>query len=294
MTTVPRPSSDTLTDSVANQVAIVTGAAQGIGLATAVLLARHGARVVLVDCNEAALQEARETVGKDAPYRICDVGDWEQQVALFQWVTNTVGHVDLVVCNAAVNPEIALLQTHDESQCRKMSCQVCYNYLADEHQDSTLRRPYTQLFDVNLHSVIFGLKLAIHHMRPRGRGRIIVTGSAASYVPVPSQTLYTASKHAVLGLVRSTALMDEVTSAGIAISWVAPWLTLTPMVQGLAATVQDHMLRSLPEDVAWAIATAACNWAHAKGYWIQGQNITEVEGAYGEMAGSLMLPKNKF
>lgn len=299
MTTIERPSSESLTSAVRDKVAIVTGAARGIGFGTASLLAEHGARVVLVDLHEDALQRACEAIGSQATYKTCDVGDWEQQVALFQWVVDTVGPIGLVVCNAAINPEIALLSTENEEEQSRMNKQVRYNYLADERDDNdshSLKRPSTQVLDVNINSVVFGLKLAIHHMKPTG-GRIVVVGSAASYVPVPSQTLYTASKHAVLGLVRSTALMEEVARSDIAISWVAPWLTLTSMVEGIAATTQPHTLKSSPKDVALAIVattTASRESANGKGFWVQGTAISEVEGAYWEVAQRLMSPENRF
>ncbi|OGM39379.1 gluconate 5-dehydrogenase [Aspergillus bombycis] len=298
MTTIPRPNPDALTENVSNRVAIVTGAARGIGFATASLLARHGARVVLVDLHEDALKSAVEAIGRQATYKTCDVSDWDQQIALFQWVIDTVGPIELVVCNAAINPEISLLQTQDAERQAQLNRQARYNYLADETKEGQLRRPSTQLFDVNINSVVFGLKLAIHHMKQgEAGGRIVVVGSAGSYLPVPSQPLYTASKHAVLGLVRSTALIEEVTRANIAISWIAPWLTLTSMVEGLEATTQPHTLKSSPEDVAWAIAAAVASptsWANAKGFWVQGTTITEVEGAYGEVGQRLIRPENQF
>lgn len=300
MTTIRRPDSSTVHALLASRVAIVTGAARGIGFATASLLAQHGARVVLVDLHEDALKTACATIGHGATYQACDVSDWNQQVALFDHVTQNIGAVYLLVCNAATNPEIALLQTSDSERRGQMESQVRYNYLADEMEAQTqgeahLARPSTQLFDVNVNSVIFGLKLGIHHMTQHGGGRIVVVGSAGSYVPVSSQPLYTATKHAVLGLARSTAQMSKVIEAGVSISWIAPWLTLTPMVEGLQATTHPDTLKSSPADAAWAIIVAAtADQGNGKGYWIQGQVISEVEGAYGELAGRLIVPENRF
>ncbi|GLI80350.1 hypothetical protein PoHVEF18_008704 [Penicillium ochrochloron] len=300
MTTIPRPSSDAVTNVLKGRVAIVTGAARGIGFATASLLAQHGARVVLVDLHEDDLKTACATIGHGATYQTCDVSDWNQQVALFEHVTNTLGAIYLLVCNAAVNPEIALLQTSDTKKQAQMASQVRYNYLADEvngesESGGQLQRPSTSLFDVNVNSVVFGLKLGIHYMKKAGGGRIVVVGSAGSYVPVSSQPLYTASKHAVLGLARSTAQISEVIEAGVSISWIAPWLTLTPMVEGLQATTHPDTLKSSPEDAAWAIIVAAtAEQGNGKGYWIQGQMISEVEATYGELAGRLIVPENRF
>lgn len=194
MALVPRPDSDTLQNTVKDKVAIVTGAARGIGFATASLLASHGARVILVDLSEEALKHACSEIGLRSIYKTCDISNWRDQEKLFNWTVGTFGSVDIVVCNAAVNPEIARLQTQDEDRRRKMSDMVEYNYLADEKTDDgtkKLKKPSTKIFDTNIDSIVYGLKLAIHHMKGRGRGRIVVVGSAGSYVPIPSQPLYT-------------------------------------------------------------------------------------------------------
>ncbi|KAJ5856631.1 uncharacterized protein N7529_010575 [Penicillium soppii] len=290
MTSIPRPSQEKVHELVNNKVAIVTGAARGIGFATASLLAQHGARVVLADLHEDDLKKACEKIGERSTYKVCDVSDWDQQVELFHHVSSTIGPIDLLVCNAAINPEIALLQQRSDLQKHaEMNAQVRYNYLAEEknsQKPETLQRPSTALFNVNLNSVIFGLKLGVHYMRG---GRIVVIGSAGSYVPIPSQPLYCASKHAVLGLVRSTALMEEVTRSGTTICWIAPWLTLTSMVEGIREVSDPDMLKSSPDDVAWAIVTAsAAETSNGKGYWVQGPTVSEVEGVYGEVAGQLM------
>jgi NAD(P)-dependent dehydrogenase (short-subunit alcohol dehydrogenase family) len=294
MTSVPRLDSDSLHDAVSGKVAIVTGAARGIGLATAATLSKQGARVVLVDIMEDEVKQACATLGPDATYRRCDLSDWFQQVEVFNWVVQTLGRVDLVVCNAAINPEIALLQTSDEPKRQEMNTQVRYNYLADETEGPQLRAPSTRVIDINVHSVMFGMKLGIHHMKGHG-GRIVIVGSAASYVPVASQPVYTASKHAVLGLMRSTAQTDEVAQSGISISLVAPWLTVTSMVEGLEAVQRPDTLKSRPEDVAAAVAyAAAAEKTNGKGYWVQGQTISEVEAAYGEVSQRLISPENRF
>lgn len=301
MALVPRPESNILQNAIKDKVAIVTGAARGIGFATASLLASNGARVILVDISEEALKHTCSEIGLGSTYKTCDISNWSDQEELFSWTVRTFGCVDIVVCNAAVNPEIALLQTQDVDKRREMSGMVEYNYLANEKTDdgtTRLKKPSTKVFDTNIDSIVYGLKLAIHHMKGKGSGgRIVVVGSAGSYVPVPSQPLYTASKHAVLGLIRSTSLIEEVFQSGISISMVAPWLTLTSMVEGLEATLAPHTLKSSPEDVAWAIAYAASGPAEAvngKGFWVQGDAISEVEGAYGRLAGELISPLNRF
>lgn len=294
MTSICRLDTAALNGAVSGKVAIVTGAARGIGLAAATTLSQHGARVVLVDMLEDELKEASSALGPDTTYRRCDLSDWSQQTDLFDWVAETQGRIDLLVCNAAINPEITLLQTHDEEKRQKMNTQVGYNYLADEAEGSRLCAPSTRVIDLNVHSVMYGMKLGIHHMKRHG-GRIVVVGSAASYVPVESQPLYTASKHAVVGLVRATARIDEVVQSGISISLVAPWLTVTKMVEGLEAVHHPGTLKSTPDDVAAAVAyAAAAEKTNGKSYWVQGQMISEVEERYGEVAQELISPANRF
>jgi len=293
MTSIPRPKPETISGLVQDHVALVTGAARGIGFATASLLAQHGARVVLVDLHEEDLKKACATIGQQATWQVCDVNDWDQQLALFDHVKKTVGSISLMICNASVNPEVASLQSLDAGKHAQMNPKV---RVADEGSllGDTLERPLTQLIDVNLNWVIFGLKSGIHHMKQHGGGRIVVTGSNASYVPVASQPLYTASKHAVLGLCRATSQINEVVESGISISWVAPWLTLTPMMNSLQSATNADTLQSSPEDVAWGIvAAAAAEHPNGKGYWVQGQTISEVEGAYSELAGHLINPEGQ-
>lgn len=294
MATVSPLDHHVLQEAVSGKVAIVTGAARGIGLATASLLSQNGARVVVVDVLEDELKKACSTLGPLATYRQCDLSDWNQQVQLFDWVLQTLGRIDLLVCNAAINPEIELLQVPEGEKRQEMASHVRYNYLADEKGGSQLRPPSTRLLEINVNAVIYGLKLGIHHMKKHG-GRIVITGSAGAYVPVPSQPLYTASKHAVLGLMRSTSMIDEVIQSGISISLVAPWLTVTSMVEGLDAVSHPNTLKSSPDDVAAAIAYAAvAENTNGKGFWVQGQMISEVEGSYGEVSQRLISPLNRF
>ena len=109
-------------------------------------------------------------------------------MALFDKSTTTIGPIALLICNAAVNPEITLLQTSDPEKHWLIHAQVCYNYLADEidrEESGQLERPSTQLFDINVNSVVFGLKLGIHHMKHQGGDQIVIVGSAGSTCQFP-------------------------------------------------------------------------------------------------------------
>lgn len=93
MTSIPRPSQETVHNLVDGKVAIVTGAARGIGFATASRLAQNGAHVVLVDVRENDLKTACGKIGPRSTYKVCDVSDWNQQVELFDDVVKTIGPI---------------------------------------------------------------------------------------------------------------------------------------------------------------------------------------------------------
>lgn len=155
------------------------------------------------------------------------------------------GSIDVVVCNAGIDPEIIFSSDPNDEMAREARNQVRFNYLADEVEPDTkgdLKCPPNTVMDVNLTGVMYGIKLSVHYMRKAGGGRIVVIGSAASYIPVPEQSIYCASKHAVLGLVRATSQRSECKENNIAISMVAPWLTATP----LTSKLDNNLTRDVP------------------------------------------------
>ena len=87
MALVSRPDTSTLQKTVKGKVAIVTGAARGIGFATASLFANHGAQVILVDISGEALKNACSEIGFGSTYKTCDVSDWNDQEELFNWTS---------------------------------------------------------------------------------------------------------------------------------------------------------------------------------------------------------------
>jgi NAD(P)-dependent dehydrogenase (short-subunit alcohol dehydrogenase family) len=272
----------TTPNTVSRRVAKL-GAAHGIGFAIAQLLANSGARVVIADIDEDIGKEAERKIGHGAVFIRCDVTSWADQIHLFQHTVATFSLIDLVVCNAGINPE--LMPSHSSK----------YDYLANEYEENNaelLRSPSTKMFDVNTTGIIYNIKLALHHMIPKGGGRIVVIGSAASYIPFPEQALYCASKHAVLGLVRATSLRKECLENRVSISTVAPWLTQTRMTQELFGHLPASISVSSPQDVASAvaiIATQPLDKVHGKSLWVQGETCTEVEDVITECHTKLIL-----
>lgn len=283
MTTIQRPQSEELGRSIDGKVVLVTGAASGIGFATAQLFATYGAKVVLADLNETMVKSAAERIGHNATAKRCDVSSWSDQLRLFDWTLSTFGQLDVVCCNAGIDPEIIHANAISEEQRKIAGSSVFHNFLADERTEyGVLKEPVDLVYNVNVKGCVYGIKLAIQHMRKRGC-RIILTGSAASYMPVPEQANYSSSKHAALGLMRAVSQREECRHAGIAVSMVAPWLTLTPLTENIDSRHTAHVPASSAEDVAWAIgylATAADDRVAGKSLWVRGSCFIEVEDSY--------------
>lgn len=165
-----------------NQVALVTGAASGIGAEVVRQLAAAGARPVLFDVDEAAGRVLAAELG--GQFFRCNVAcreDWSSAVAA---CIDSVGIPDYAHLNAGV-----------------MSVAANQPFLAIE--DLPLEN-YRRIVGVNLDGVVFGLQTLLPHMRERG-GAICVTSSLVGLVPLPIDPMYSATKHALVGLVRSIA-----------------------------------------------------------------------------------------
>jgi NAD(P)-dependent dehydrogenase (short-subunit alcohol dehydrogenase family) len=168
------------------RIALVTGAGSGIGKATALALMREGYSVVLAGRRlEKLEQTARES--QAPPERLlavgCDVSDPQAVAALFAGTKEKFGRLDLLFNNAGVGAPAVPLEELTVEQWRKV-------------------------IDVNLSGAFFCTQAAFRLMKsqtPQG-GRIINNGSLSAYVPRPSSAPYTASKHAITGLTRSTSL----------------------------------------------------------------------------------------
>jgi NAD(P)-dependent dehydrogenase (short-subunit alcohol dehydrogenase family) len=187
------------------KVAVVTGAASGIGRAAAARLGADGARLVLVDRDAAQLASTAKDLGA-AVHLEADVTD---EVAVDRYVTEAeaIGGIDLFVNNAGIEGRVAPIV------------------------DLSLE-DWDRVQAVNARGVFLGLRAVLRSMTKAGRGGAIVnTASMAGIKGGPSFSPYIASKHAVVGLTRTAAL--EVASKGIRVNAVAPGFIDTRMLQSL-------------------------------------------------------------
>jgi len=204
------------------RVALVTGAASGMGRAVALALAAEGAAVVLadvaVDTGEQTASEITDKGGR-AVFRRTDVSETADVRAAVDTAVREFGGLDHGVNAAAIENET--------------------QPLADCEEET-----YDRMLAVNLRSVFLCMKYEIQAMRAQGRGGTVVNiASTNSFRPQPHQAAYTASKHGVLGLTRAGAV--DHAADGIRINAVCPGAIETPMLMGaIAARGRD------PQEVA--------------------------------------------
>ncbi len=220
-----------------DQVIVITGASSGIGLTTAEMAARAGARVVLNSRNEADLVDAVQRIraaGGRATYHVGDVADPDAMEDLANHAVNEFGGVDTWVNNAGLG----------------MYGRLTEMSLADKRR----------LFDVNVWGVIHGCRAAVRHLRQRG-GTIVNVGSVVSDRAVPLLGIYSASKHAVKGYTDALRMELEEARVPIFVSLVKPSSTNTPFIEHaknyMAAEPEFAPPVYAPEEVARAILRCA-------------------------------------
>jgi NAD(P)-dependent dehydrogenase (short-subunit alcohol dehydrogenase family) len=199
-----------VTGRFAGKVVMVTGAANGLGRATALRLAREGARVSLIDVDAGALETARLGIAEQAPDAELAVitADVAVEDEVRNYVDATVanfGRVDGLYNNAGIEGKQDPVEAYDSAMLDKV-------------------------LNINLKGVLYGLKHTLPHLKAQGSGAIVNAASVGGIRAVPNLVAYVAAKHAVAGMTKQAAV--EYGQYGISVNAVAPGAIMTDMVRG--------------------------------------------------------------
>lgn len=212
-------------DNIRGTTIAITGAARGIGFATATALLKRGARVVIGDRDVALEESAVAKLGNLGPVsgHPLDVADPESFAAFLDKARADGEHVDVLINNAGVMPVGPFLDLTE--------------------------RAIRSAIEVNFYGVVNGCRLVLPEMVKRRQGHIINIASLAGMLAVPGQALYAGTKFAVVGL--STALSDEFAPQGVEVSCVMPTFTNTELISGTATGGMTSPVE--PDDIAAAV-----------------------------------------
>jgi 3-oxoacyl-[acyl-carrier protein] reductase len=214
------------------KVALITGGAQGIGLAIAATLHQAGAVVIIGDLDEAKAKEAAAGLGGEAAsirLNVADEGDVKQATAQ---LLSERQRIDILVCNAGITRDSLLLRMKPEE--------------------------WESVLAVNLHGTFYCIKQVLPAMTKQRFGRIVTISSIVGVMGNAGQANYAASKAAVIGLTKSVA--REYASRNVTANAVAPGFIDTVMTQRLSESVRRQLLEQIPlarlgtpQDIAAAV-----------------------------------------
>ena len=210
-------------DNISGKTIAITGAARGIGHATAKALLARGARVVIGDRDVSALESAVAGLGDRVAGHPLDVTNRESFSNFLSKARGESGRIDVLINNAGVMPVGPFLQQSEQA--------------------------VRSAVEVNFYGVLNGCQLVLPEMVARRRGHIVNIASMAGMTAVPGQVVYAGTKFAVVGL--STALADEFAPRGVQVSVVLPTFTNTELIAGTHTSAAQRPVQ--PEDVAAAV-----------------------------------------
>lgn len=188
--------------------ALITGGAAGIGLATARRFVHDGGRVTLVDINERALREAVRSLGAAATYFVADVSDPKGTEECVAHAISRHQGIDVAVLNAGIEGPIATI-------------------------DETPLKDFDRIMAVNVRGTWLALASLLPLMRAQNGGSIVITASISGLRGTAGQGAYVASKHALIGLMKTAAL--EGAPHGIRVNAICPAPVQTRMMEALEA-----------------------------------------------------------
>jgi 3-oxoacyl-[acyl-carrier protein] reductase len=243
---------------LAGKVALVTGAAQGIGKAVALLLARNGADIVVSDINlEKAEETAKEVqvLGRKALAIKVDVAKSNDVDKMVQAILAQFGHIDILINNAGIARDKLILRMTEED--------------------------WDVVLNINLKGTFNCTKAVVRHMSKQKSGKIVNIASVVGEMGNAGQGNYAASKAGVIGFTKTIA--REFAQRGINVNVIAPGYIETPMTEALPDKVKEDLKRLIPmdrlgkpEDVAEAVLFLVSESAN----YITGQVLNVNGGIY--------------
>jgi len=210
-----------MTMSLANQVAIVTGGARGIGREIALTFAHEGADLALFDVNPEQLEQTTKelrALGRRAEGIVVDVTDGKQVDDGTAKVLDKLGRIDILINNAGITKD-GLLIRMDDAQ-------------------------WDRVLNINLRGTFLCTRAAAKHMLKQRRGRIVSIASIVGLIGNPGQANYAASKAGIIGMTKAVA--KELASRGITCNAIAPGFIKTEMTNALPEQAKQKLLEAIP------------------------------------------------
>jgi len=224
-----------------DKVALITGAASGLGRATALAMAGEGVEVVVADVDEEGGRAVAETVG--GHFVACDVASFEDNVAMVEAAVDLAGGIDIAHLNAGVATGFGIGPEFDAER-------------------------YKRVMGINLDGVIYGTHAVLPALKARGGGAIVATASLAGLTSVPFDPIYAANKAAVVGLARS--LGPALASDNITYNAVCPAFAESKIVEPLREILSAQGVQIIAaETVAATVLAIITGGATGEAWFVQ-------------------------